>query len=480
MDNKQLTKILVVEDENIVAKDIQNQLKKLRYSVPAVVSSGKEAIQKAEETHPDLVLMDIRLEGDIDGVKAAEQIHARFNIPVIYLTAYADESTLERAKTTEPFGYILKPFQIRQIRSAIEIALYKHQRERKLQERKQWLAAAIKSISDGVIVTDTNGLITFMNPVSEMLTGWRQEDALGKGLGEVFHIINEEARTITENPVKRALQEEIVIGLANNTILIGKDEREIPINVSAAPARDNKGDITGVVLVFREITGSKRAEPKIPKAEKLRSINKKENISIKLMVATSSSLIQEGIHRILEFEKGIEVTAEATSHLEIIPLVEQKKPDVLLIDTAMSNLDVQEILESIKEKSAKTKVLLLLYTLDEEIIINAIYSGARGYLTAALNAAEFTQAIRAVSKDKIWAEIKIITKILTRLFPSKSNRGNLTRREEEIAKLVVQGWSNKKISNKLFITEGTVKIHLNNVFKKLGISNRAQLTSSFL
>jgi len=123
---------MVVEDEGIVAKSIYAMLKSLGYAVAAGASSGEEAIKKTAETHPDLVLMDIVLEGDIDGVEAAEQIRARFDIPVVYLTAHADENTLKRAKITEPYGYILKPFSERELHAAVETALYKYMMERKL------------------------------------------------------------------------------------------------------------------------------------------------------------------------------------------------------------------------------------------------------------------------------------------------------------------------------------------------------------
>ena len=106
MDKGQLTKILVVENEGIVAMHLKNMLKSLGYAVSAVVFSGEEAIKKAAETHPDLVLMDIRLKGEMDGIEAAEQIRVRFNIPVVYLTAYTDDETLQRAKVTEPFGLL--------------------------------------------------------------------------------------------------------------------------------------------------------------------------------------------------------------------------------------------------------------------------------------------------------------------------------------------------------------------------------------
>lgn len=128
-------KIMVVEDEAITAKDLQMTLQDLEYEVPAVVFTGEEAVQKAEEHKPDLVLMDIVLLNKMDGIAAAEQIRKKFDIPVVYLTAYADENTLERAKVTEPYGYIVKPFNDKEVRSSIEVALYKHRIEKKLREQ---------------------------------------------------------------------------------------------------------------------------------------------------------------------------------------------------------------------------------------------------------------------------------------------------------------------------------------------------------
>ena len=127
------TRIMIVEDEWTVAEDIKISLQNLGYAISSVTSSGKEAIQKAEEDRPDLVLMDIVLQGEMDGIEAANQIRSRFNIPIIYLTAYADEKVLERAKITEPSGYIVKPFINEDLKIAIEIALYKHKAKK---ERK--------------------------------------------------------------------------------------------------------------------------------------------------------------------------------------------------------------------------------------------------------------------------------------------------------------------------------------------------------
>ena len=131
--------ILIVEDDWIVAEDTKITLKKLGFGVSGIVTSGEESLKKVEAEPPDLVLMDIKLEGEMDGIEAAERIRGRFNIPVVYVTGYADEDVLERAKVTEPFGYIIKPFEDRELNSVIEISLYKHKMETKLKESERRL-----------------------------------------------------------------------------------------------------------------------------------------------------------------------------------------------------------------------------------------------------------------------------------------------------------------------------------------------------
>src|SRR5574340_1362289 len=144
-------KILIVEDEAIIACDLQKRLEHQGYTITSAVATGEDAIKKAGESSPDLVLMDIALLGELDGIDAATQIRRLFDIPVVYVTAYADERVLERAKLTEPFGYILKPFDDRELRSVIEMALYKSAIEKKVRDREEWLSTVLHSIGDGVI-----------------------------------------------------------------------------------------------------------------------------------------------------------------------------------------------------------------------------------------------------------------------------------------------------------------------------------------
>jgi len=141
-----LSKILIVEDEAIVANDIKETLKSLGYSVSGIAKSGELALEKIKETHPDLVLMDIHLAGQMDGIKTAGRVHVLYNIPVIYLTANVDKALLDRAKVTEPYGYVIKPFDERELHSVIEIALYKHRIEREIKKREAVLFTVISAV----------------------------------------------------------------------------------------------------------------------------------------------------------------------------------------------------------------------------------------------------------------------------------------------------------------------------------------------
>ena len=266
------TRILVVEDEVIIAMEIKDRLNHLGYTVPAIVPSGEEAIRKVAEVNPDLVLMDIMLEGKMDGVETAEKIRVKFDLPVIFLSAYSDNATLDRAKITEPFGYILKPFDERELHTTIEIALYRHQMEKKIRASEHWFSTTLKSIGDAVITTDMRQTVTFMNPIAERLTEWKAAEAVGVPLQAVFRIINEKTRTPVESPVDKALHRQGVVGLSESSILISKGGREIPIDNSAAPIKDEKSEVTGVVLVFREITDRKKLEKQLRQAQKMEAV----------------------------------------------------------------------------------------------------------------------------------------------------------------------------------------------------------------
>ncbi len=249
-------KVLVVEDESLVAKDIHNMLRGQGYDVVGVLATGEEALRAMPEAKPDLVLMDIVLKGEMDGIAAAERIWEEYGVPVIYLTAYADETTLARAKITEPFGYILKPFDERELQTTIEMAFFKAKMDKTLREREEWLSTVLGSIGDGVIAADAEGRINFLNPLAERLTGRDRSEVLGRPLAEILPFCPNEGESAGDDDALRTEESQ----------LTDKAGRILPIEQTISPIRGSHRATTGHVLVFRDITRRKQAEAEAEKS----------------------------------------------------------------------------------------------------------------------------------------------------------------------------------------------------------------------
>ena len=254
-------RIIVVEDEAIVALDVRTRLQQLGYEVLAVLSNGEDAIACAERERPDLFVMDVMLEGKLDGIEAAEVIKRRFGTPVVYLTAYADQQTLNRAKITEPFGYIIKPFEDRELAINVEMALYKHGVDRQLHDKERWLATTLDSIADGVITADATGKVQFINPAAAVIVGCGLEEAPGRDLSTLVslsHDFGVEVGASLANAVRGDGCRFVISDM--HTSVIGP-ERNIPINAVLSPIAGDNGDgFKGSVLVLRDVTERKRAE----------------------------------------------------------------------------------------------------------------------------------------------------------------------------------------------------------------------------
>jgi PAS domain S-box-containing protein len=251
-------RILIVEDDRVVARDIKQQLERIGHTVVGMTARGEDVVELARTASPTLVLMDIRLEGELDGIAAAAQLRAHQALPVVFLTAYADDQTVLRATRAEPFGYLVKPFDEAQLRTTIELALYKHAADQRLRDSEHRYAVTLASIADAVIAADAAGRITFMNPVAKALTGW-SDDGVGRPLDEVFRIVDETHQLI-EAPAAQVVRLGTAAGLARDTQLLTRDGRTIPIDDSVAPIFDDAGGITGSVVVFRDTSERRKAE----------------------------------------------------------------------------------------------------------------------------------------------------------------------------------------------------------------------------
>jgi PAS domain S-box-containing protein len=248
------SQILVVEDEAIVATAIKNELEQFGYAVPDMAASAAEAVEKASGKKPDLVLMDIHLRGEQDGIEAAREIHDCCGIPVVYLSAFADPQTVARAGATAAFGYLLKPYEERELQTTIEMALAKHRAEQRLEETERLLAAILEGIDDAVIATGPDDQILFVNMAGEGLTRWGKEAAVGAPVTAICNLVEGEQRLPLLNLADTAVGESRTVELPTITRLVTRDGRATPVEGYVTPIIDRRGEFLGKVLILRSIT----------------------------------------------------------------------------------------------------------------------------------------------------------------------------------------------------------------------------------
>jgi len=223
-------RILIMEDEALIAADLEDRLEAMGYQVCAVCDDTDETWEQLQKLRPDLALLDIRVRGSGDGIELGARVRQELEIPFIFLTAHADDATLLKARDTEPGGYVLKPFHDRELRAAIEIALSRHHSLIKTRSMDRWLSTTLSSIADGVLATDLQGRVNFINTAAEAILGWPGDEALGQPLETVFRL--------------------------DGDLLRRRNDGLVPVEYSLAPIKDQDG--TGQVLVFRD--GTQKAE----------------------------------------------------------------------------------------------------------------------------------------------------------------------------------------------------------------------------
>ena len=257
-------KILIVEDEVLVAGSMERKLVKFGYRVAGICSSAEEALEMMRETHPDMVIMDIRLDGETDGIDTAAVIERDYEVPVIFITAYADDGTIERAKTTKPYGYIVKPFSEQELKSTIEIALYRSRAEEELKLREQQYRNAFRSMEEGIIVADRAMVIRIVNPALSSLIGVREESLEGIPLGDLLPESGEHLDRLEEG--KRTV--------FFSRVTPPEGEKSEEMIVTGLPQYDDReGSINGFILLVtrffaseKEIFESVRGETKLEDA----------------------------------------------------------------------------------------------------------------------------------------------------------------------------------------------------------------------
>lgn len=303
--------VLVVEDEPVVARDIAIRLGELGYHCEAALQTAEEALQLLAVRSVNVVLMDIRLRGGIDGITAADRIRALHRVPVVFLTAYADEPTIRRAQAAEAYGYVLKPFETRDLRIAVEMALAKHRMEGELEASRRWLETTLRSIGDAVVAADTAGVVTFANPVAEALTRREGVRVVGNRLTDLVR---------TDPPLTAGERR-----TSDERVLLAADGRRIPIDITCSQIRAETGEGLGTVVIFRDSSTRKLAEKQIRASEERYKEFFEEDITGDYVAAVDGTLLECNPAYLAIFGFASLEMAKATNVFALYPGEESKQ-----------------------------------------------------------------------------------------------------------------------------------------------------------
>jgi two-component system, LuxR family, sensor kinase FixL len=265
--------ILVAEDDGMIAEAICERLTDAGYEVVARCETGSSAVETALALRPDLILMDVRLKGDFDGIRASELINEKTRVPVVYLTGDSDQKTLHRAKAASAYGYVLKPFHIRNLIVAIEVAIDRFEMERRLEDTQLTYATILGSIADGVIAVDTQGRVRFMNEVAERLTGWSSRDAQLTQWRTVVNIVEAGGVGMAVDLIAQVLNTRRTVSLGRDALVISRAGIRVPVDGGITCAVDPLGRAVGASIALRDVTSVRKSESDLKLlAEQLRAV----------------------------------------------------------------------------------------------------------------------------------------------------------------------------------------------------------------
>jgi two-component system, cell cycle sensor histidine kinase and response regulator CckA len=347
---KDVKRIMVVEDEAIVRNDLVEFILDLGYEVVASADTGEDAVDKARASEPDLIFMDINLKGEMDGIAAAEIISENASVPIIFLTAFSDQQTRDRVKQTTPYGYILKPFDERELQTGIEIALRRHQFEKELAASRNWYSTTLNSIGDAVVTTDNEGKITFVNTVAENLLGISSELLIGCRATEYLNLISENGENTVENPILVVLKSHQVAGLPPNTNLVRRDGKILPIDDSTAPVVNEKAETLGAVMVFRDSTERRELINQLVEAKRMEAVgilagglahnfnNMLTAVQLNLELALRSTTDYTLAKRIVNAKEASEKAAELTRQLLLYAKGQFLHPKIVFLNDVIKNI----------------------------------------------------------------------------------------------------------------------------------------------
>lgn len=312
-----MTLIMVVEDERIVAKNIEESLRVMGYDVLGNHATSAACLRQASEQRPDLVLMDVRLEGDMDGIQTAKLLRNRYDVPVVFLTAYGDDETLSRAREAEAYGYILKPFRASDLRAGVEIAVSKHRLEAEIRDRERWLSTTLRAIGEAVIAIDSDQRVTFINRVAEKLVASSQDQLVGRPLEQAFPLLDEHTGQPVSGPIREAFALETQARSASALVLV-TPSGHVPVEESVAPILDDRGKLWGAVIVLHDVSVRRKLEQQVAHADRLASLGTLA-AGVAHEINNPLTFVLGNVSLVLEETESLQRTLHATARADDSP-----------------------------------------------------------------------------------------------------------------------------------------------------------------
>jgi CheY-like chemotaxis protein len=348
-------KIVIVEDEGLIAADLEGRLTSAGYAVAGIADSGPQALEVIRKAVPDLVLMDIRIKGDTDGIQVAEQVRRELNVPVVYLTAYEDRETLARATRTQAFGYIKKPIASASLRGAIEMAISKHRYEKELCAERDWAAANFAAVPYAVLVTDQSGGIRYLNSQAEELTGWSAKDALGRASSEILRLFYRHTGKSLEDFATVAMLHGETIPFPAGVWMNGGNARRYAIEGSVAP-RWRNGQVEGTVIALTDTTLGQFEEEQSRQDQKQKALLRLadgivRNLPEPKLLADDSARLLDGLPPGSPLRESAEAIGRAA--MDALSVTYRLRALLEPPETRATRVTVREILTSL-EKAWKT------------------------------------------------------------------------------------------------------------------------------
>ena len=469
--------ILIVEDNKLNSQLISESLTTMGYSNKHIVDNYNAAIEFVYKTHPDLILMDIMLKRPKDGVIIARKILSKHDVPIIYITGYAQDKIIERVKDTNPYAFIKKPFKYDDLKANVVIALSKHKSIKKKNKERLKYVQAFLNMHCGVITTNVTGSVLFINKVAEVLTGFKSKEAKNFKFEEVFNISNSNynSRTLLDETIRKGT----VHKFRQNLKIKSKNGSEITLEIKTSTG--NGIDNSFITIFFWE-------KPKTKKRYSIKNVVVGSTFSkdhkINLMVIGDNSLFRKGILNVLDTEDTIDIRCETTTKLEILECCTSKEIDLaIILDDSTDSDDIYETVNFLKKEIPGVKILVLYPGLEDERELNLMENAIQGVISYKEHNFNIPLAIHTIMKGDLWFRREILSRYINQLNSKKEIRitgknkafDKLSHQEKQIIAYASLGYKNKDIGIKLALAEGTIKNYLIRIYKKLYIKNKRAL-----